>query len=358
MKVRRSAYIVVTWNDIAGDGEASAYSPLTGDRTALSRAELGELLTIPVEGFAERGDEWARSLCRSGVLLSDSSDARSEELRRREQALSTLGWDPDAVYFHLASRWEGVRSVFLTELKGVEAPVFGGPGRALEIVPLPRAAGDSELYELLLERRTHREFRPARSMSVEQLSLVLGYVWGAHGSRLDSRGAPVVTKTSPSGGSLHPIEVYPIVADVGGVSPGIYHYAVRTHALELLEPIAADAVAPVIDEFVAGQAWFASAQVVFLMTARFERSFAKYRRHARAYTALFLDAGHLSQTFYLVCTKLELGPFVTAAINGADIENRLGLDPYVEGALCICGCARVDGRSASDVVTPYPFLSG
>ena len=76
MKVRRSAHIVVTWNDPAGDGEALAYSPLTGDRTALSRAELAELLTIPVDRFAARGDEWARSLCRCGVLLSYSSDAR------------------------------------------------------------------------------------------------------------------------------------------------------------------------------------------------------------------------------------------------------------------------------------------
>jgi nitroreductase len=51
-----------------------------------------------------------------------------------------------------------------------------------------------------------------------------------------------------------------------------------------------------------------------------------------------MDAAHLSQTFYLVATELGLGPFVTAAINGSDIEEDLGLDGVSEGAIAICGC--------------------
>jgi hypothetical protein len=31
---------------------------------------------------------------------------------------------------------------------------------------------------------------------------------------------------------------------------------------------------------------------------------------------------------------------VTAAINGANIEERLGLDPFTEGAVAVCGCGR------------------
>ena len=53
---------------------------------------------------------------------------------------------------------------------------------------------------------------------------------------------------------------------------------------------------------------------------------------------LFLDAGHLSQTFYLLCTDLGLGPFFTAAIKDSTIEQRLGLQSYKEGAIGICGC--------------------
>ena len=62
-----------------------------------------------------------------------------------------------------------------------------------------------------------------------------------------------------------------------------------------------------------------------------------------------MDAAHLSQTFYLVCADLGLGAFVTAAINGANIEERLGLDGFTEGALAICGCGiPAEHQSAAD----------
>jgi nitroreductase len=51
-----------------------------------------------------------------------------------------------------------------------------------------------------------------------------------------------------------------------------------------------------------------------------------------------MDAGHLSQTFYLVCTDLGLGAFVTAAINEVDVERALGIDGFGEGAIAILGC--------------------
>ncbi|MDF5808502.1 hypothetical protein P4123_14470 [Pseudomonas aeruginosa] len=47
-------------------------------------------------------------------------------------------------------------------------------------------------------------------------------------------GDVFVRKTSPSGGSLHPVEVYPIVLNVDGIERGIYHYSVRRHGLERL----------------------------------------------------------------------------------------------------------------------------
>jgi hypothetical protein len=55
-----------------------------------------------------------------------------------------------------------------------------------------------------------------------------------------------------------------------------------------------------------------------------------------------MDAAHLSQTLYLVAT--ELGLFVTAAINGANIEERLGLDGCNEGAVAVSGCGRRAAR--------------
>jgi nitroreductase len=53
-----------------------------------------------------------------------------------------------------------------------------------------------------------------------------------------------------------------------------------------------------------------------------------------------MDAAHLSQTLYLVAAELGLGAFVTAAINAANIDERLGIDGCSEGALAVSGCGR------------------
>ena len=88
---------------------------------------------------------------------------------------------------------------------------------------------------------------------------------------------------------------------------------------------------------VAGQHWFANAPELVVMATRFARCFWKYRQHPKAYRAVVMDAGHLSQTLYLAATDLGLGAFVTCAINEADIERAFGLDPLEEGAMAVCG---------------------
>ena len=67
---------------------------------------------------------------------------------------------------------------------------------------------------------------------MNELATLLRWVWGAHGT-LRLAGADLgLRRTSPSGGSLHPIEVYPLVRRVEGIAPGLYHYLGREHALE------------------------------------------------------------------------------------------------------------------------------
>jgi SagB-type dehydrogenase family enzyme len=133
---------------------------------------------------------------------------------------------------------------------------------------------------------------------------------------------PFVLKTSPSGGGRHPIEVYPLVLRVDGLSPGIYHYRVETDTLGLLSSDVDDALAA---RLVASQDWISDAAVVFLMTAVLERSMWKYK-HAHAFRVVLMDAGHLGQTFHLVCTALGLAPFTSAANDAAAVENLLGID--------------------------------
>jgi SagB-type dehydrogenase family enzyme len=193
------------------------------------------------------------------------------------------------------------------------APDRGSPAlkdiEEAAVVDLPLAEPASELHRILLARRTCRDFDPGGELTVDQLGTLLRYVWGAHAHTVGKSGA-LLAKTSPSGGSLHPLEAYPLVSRVRGVDSGLYHYSVPRHALELMERIESRAVAELAERFTAGQHWFAGAHALFLVTARFERSFAKYREDPGAYQSLLLEAGHFSQTFYLVATELGLGPFV------------------------------------------------
>ena len=63
---------------------------------------------------------------------------------------------------------------------------------------------------------------------------------------------------------------------------------------------------------------------------------------------MLLDAGHLSQTLYLVAADRGLGAFVTDVINNAEIDERLGLDGIDEGVVAACGLGVPGGLSPFD----------
>jgi len=222
-----------------------------------------------------------------------------------------------------------------------------------EAIPLAPGDRNGPLFEALATRHTSRGFDREAPLAAAELSTVLRYVWGCHGTARLGDDLVVLKKTSPSGGSLHPIEVYPLVRAVEGIEPGLYHYSVESHGLEPVERMGAAEAEALGNAFLGGQWYFASAAVLFVMAARFDRSFWKYRDHDKAYTAILLDAGHLSQTFYLVCQELGLGAFVAGAINDATIDDRLGLPVFDEGALAVCGCGRPAPSGLEPRFEPY-----
>ncbi len=68
----------------------------------------------------------------------------------------------------------------------------------------------------------------------------------------------------------------------------------------------------------------------------FTRNLWKYQWD-RAYRSLWLDAGHLAQTFVLLATARGLGPFTTAATQESLIEELIGLDGVREFPIYLCG---------------------
>ncbi|MDX6412419.1 MAG: hypothetical protein QOE91_1935 [Gaiellaceae bacterium] len=335
-----------------------ALSFATGSEIPITREELDVLLAVPsdtsVDGSAFDA-ELVQRLVDVGLLL-DEPDER----------LPDSGWNLYAAAYHFLTRWRGVdirgadgdvaaptaddARAFL-RLHGAPPPQFHPAVDPLAVVDLPRPAAEQALYQTLAARQTTRNFDTSQALPLEQFALVLHQVFGAHGyAELPGGDVVTVKRTSPSAGGLHPIEAYPIVTNVEGVDSGLYHYDAERHALELLERLEPDAAVAVATQFVCGQTYFGSAHVLFLLSARFKRTYWKYRRHQKAYASVLLDAGHLSQTLYLVAAELGLGAFVTTVINNAEIDERLGVDGIDEGTVAVCGLGVSAGPSPFDPV--------
>jgi putative peptide maturation dehydrogenase len=346
-----------------------ALSILRGEAIPLSADEFELTVSIPSDDWVEAADEeTTRALARKGVLLSDEDDPELEMLRGRHESLEGMGWRLEAALYWFLSKWRGIdlrRLAGQDEAADLLPPTgeavrayldrFGPPPAAFSSVAAPLAVHElplverkGELYDVLLRRRTTRSFNRSAPLAQWQLAVVLRYVFGYHGYVPLFGQVTTLKRTSPSAGGFHAVEAYPLILAVDGLDLGLYHYNAAEHALELLAPLGVDKAQALATAFVCGQTYFGDAHVLLVLTARFERAFWKYRDHQKALTVLMMDAAHLSQTLYLVATELGLGAFVTAAINNADIEERLGIDGYREGVLAVCGF----GRPAAE---PSPF---
>jgi len=361
-----------------GEGdEPVAVSLLTRGEHVLGQDALRLLGGLPASRWTPFAEAAARfqveaglveDLARKGLLLSDAPEPALAALRQREELLSAMPWETYAALYHRLSSWRGLTApplatgdqaeegfADLTAAHGPPPPAFHQAPHAGERIDLPLRRKRGRLYQTLAQRKTTRTFDPAVPLSREDLAVLLFYVFGCHGTAAIGPAGIALRKTSPSGGCLHPIEAYPLLLHVEGLAPGLYHYSVRDHALELLRALEREAARDLAGRLTAGQTYFSSAQALFLMTARFRRNFWKYRRHKKAYKVLQMDAGHLSQTFYLVCADLGLGAFFTAAVNDGEIEDELGLDGLEEGALAVCGCGAKSaaGDPLAPVFRPY-----
>jgi putative peptide maturation dehydrogenase len=339
-----------------------AGSALTGREHPLTAEERDVLESVPADRDVRAGDVSAplsvvESLARRGLLVTDDPDPELRTLCERSDRLEADRWSVYAAIYHFLTKWTGVdvapgdvdaldeSADEFVERYGPSPPPFHEPPRSLATTELPLRNDPRPLFELLRRRKTMRDLDADEPVGLNDLGTILRYVFGCHGYAELGHGVVTLRKTSPSGGALHPVEAYPLVVSVAGLEPGLYHYGVRGHTLELLERLGRTDARELGRRFAAGQPFAANAAVLVLLTARFYRSFWKYRSHGRAYAVLLMDAAHLSQTFYLVCAELGLGAFVTAAINGVDVEDRLGLEGSREGAIAILGCG-VPGRES------------
>jgi len=145
-------------------------------------------------------------------------------------------------------------------------------------------------------------------------------------------------KVSASGGARHPIEIYVYANNVEELDPGCYHYYSPTQQLERLGPAVSRSE---LDYATGGQSWVCDAGVILLYVAVIARSQWKYDM-ARAYRVLCMDAGHLSQTVYLLCAALNLHVTFIGSFRDEDFERMFHFDSIEQTLL---GASVIGGPS-------------
>ena len=195
------------------------------------------------------------------------------------------------------------------DARRVELPGFGD----METLPLMDA----------IARRKSVRVYSGESLAAETLSFLL---WASGGAGRTERGH--VYRTAPSAGALYPIETYLAVQAVTGVDPGIYHYAVKHHALE---EIRKGEYGHDITQAALGQKMCLNAAVVFIWTAIFCRSKWKYRD--RAYRYIYLDAGHMAENLALAATSIGLGTCQIGALFDNEVNAVVGVDGSDESVI-------------------------
>ena len=195
--------------------------------------------------------------------------------------------------------------------------------------PTPNAATTraGQLDRLLLERRSRREYG-AVGVAAPELGDFLFRTARAVRRRLYD-GSTGSHRLYP-GGSGYALELYPLVNSCEGLESGLYHYEPDAHRLDLVARPSAE-TDRILEQARAAAAASQRPQVLFVITARFERVLPSYR--SLGYSLVLKDVGVLLQTMYLVGEAMELA---TCALGGGDAElfgRAAGLDYYCESSV-------------------------
>ncbi|MCX5177904.1 SagB family peptide dehydrogenase [Streptomyces virginiae] len=317
-------------------------SPLALELSPASAGLLGVLAdwnspagAAELSGLPDPAVSQVLRLCAAGGLLVTGGPEHDPETGERRLAQ----WSAADLALH--SRTRGPRTVTgyggtypLGERFGPEpASREPFPGRriALAVPDLDaRAKSEASLSEVLERRRSIREHDADAPITLEQLGELLYRSMRLRQTFTGGDGQELADRPYPSGGSVHELEVYPLITECVGAEPGLWHYAPDRHELELVaEPGPATAA---LVESARGSALMDSApQVTLLVAARFGRVMWKYE--TVAYSLVLKHVGVLYQTFYLVGTAMGLA---VCGLGGGDADEfaaASGLDRHSEGAV-------------------------
>jgi len=180
----------------------------------------------------------------------------------------------------------------------------------------------------ITSRRSERRFSGKR-MSSAQLAHILYYTCGITDRRDGFRAAP-------SAGATFPIEVYPVLNNVEGLTTGIYHYLIPDHQLESVRE--GDFRQEMV-QAAAGQGFLAEANAVLVLSAIFHRTQRRYGERGERY--IYFEAGHIAQNACLISTSMSLGSCTIGAFDDRAFNRLLGVNGKNESVLYLVAVGKV-----------------
>lgn len=242
----------------------------------------------------------------AGFVVTDS-DAEGHEF-------ASVSWSAPDLWFHRRSTlgertitWDHFGPTKWAENRfpriAARKPCYPGSPTAL---PLPDLAAlratDPTLTAVIEDRVSVRAFSEADPITVDELSELL---YRTARTRSDSANEELISRPYPSGGSVYELELYPVVRNVAGLTPGMYHYDSFEHALRLVAEVQSPAVKQLLRTTSATLEGGAEPQVLLVMAARAGRVMWTYEEVA--YSIILKHVGVLMQTIYLAATAMGLG---------------------------------------------------
>ena len=175
--------------------------------------------------------------------------------------------------------------LFCLALIALVGPAHGDDGD-LRALPAPRSDGEMSLEAALKSRRSQRKYAK-EPLSLETVGQLL---WAAQGVT-DKRGH----RTAPSAGARYPLTVYVLMPS------GLYRYVPQKHAITRLTT---RDLRSTMWEDVYARPWLDESPAIFVITATYARTEAKYGKKAQRF--VHIEAGHVGQNILLQATALGL----------------------------------------------------
>ena len=170
--------------------------------------------------------------------------------------------------------------------------------------------------------------RTLKSITLEDLSKILYHSLGiTHVESGEEREK--TSRPYPSVSKTFPLETYLIIFKMEDLKPGVYHYDVRSHNLELMME------GNFVEEIVKAtqNESLINASIIFAVSAVFQK--AEFKYGDRGYRYVLFEAGHLAQNIHFLTTLMDLsfqsvGEFIDDTFNKI-----LDIDGYNESVIYV-----------------------